>query len=168
MDTTVAMALISPQVKNPGCHGEHATALPRLWCRCSISPPALWRSLVARGGLCRCPGLWIILPCSPCRAAQPAQKQAKMPSCCQAFLPDVNESQLNQQGIRYVIHFISISIFSLTGKCVLVKKFASAWRSSLSKQILRCWMKPSSQASTKWSCQRKKWRKRAVGRNFFQ
>lgn len=120
----------------------------------SISPPALWRSLVARGGLCGCAGLWIILPCSLSRAAQPAQKQAKAPSCCQAFLPDVNENQLNQQGIGYVIHFISISIFSLTGKCLFVKKFASAWRSNLSKQTVRCWMKPSSQASTKWNCPR--------------
>lgn len=75
-----------------------------------------------------------------------------MLSCYQAFLPDVNENQFNQQGIRYIIHFISNSIFSLTGKCLLVKNFANAWRSNLSEQILRCWMKPSSQWSTKWSC----------------
>lgn len=135
--------MVNTPLLSPGCGAD-----------APISPPALWRSLVARGGLCGCPGLWITLPCSPCRAAQPAQKQAKTPGCYQAFLPDVNENQLSQQGTRYVIHFISISIFSLTGKRLLVKKFASAWRSSLSRKILRCWMKPSSQASTEWSCQR--------------
>lgn len=156
MATTVALALIFHQVETSSCwlswwalHCSPQAVVPR-----SISPPALWRSLVARGGLCGCPGLWVILPCSPSRAAQPAHKQAKKPSCYLAFLPDVNENKLNQRGIRYVIQFISISIFSLTGKCLLVKKFASAWRSNLSKQILRCWMKPNSQAPTKWSCSR--------------
>lgn len=48
---------------HPRCVVDTPPALPRLRCRCSVSPPALWRSLVARGGLRSCLGLSASLPC---------------------------------------------------------------------------------------------------------
>lgn len=76
---------------------------------------------------------------------RPELAAAKTLSCYPASLPYVNENQFNWRGIRYIIHFINNSIFSLAGKCLLAKNIARASGSNLSEQILRCWMKPCSQ-----------------------
>lgn len=157
MVITVAMALSFHQVEppHPHCGGERTTgspqaALPMLHlssCAAKVAGGQSWPLPVPRAvGVPPLPSVQ--------RCLQPVQKRAKTLSCYQASLPDINEHQFNQRSVRYTIHFISNFIFSLAGKCLLVKNFANASRSNLSEQILRCWMKPCSQWSTKWSCLR--------------
>lgn len=124
------MALFFYQVKPPHLH-----------CLGGSAVLSLGRGVDAPWPLSRSDGSW-----------GPELAAAKTRSCYPASLLHVNENQLNWPGIRYIIHFINNSVLSLAGKCLLAKNIARASGSSLSEQILRCWMKPRSRWWAEWSC----------------